>query len=206
MSYQKGDVLPLDALPECLKKTDVLRQVWSILSDLGNQVTTSTFQPARNAGPMMLAIKCLQEGIPKEGNLGKEEKAMLATAVRRAADWVSRRSYCQWHPLPLLSLALDSLLPVAFDSRSRWHWSPHPQWHSTLALAGIGSLTPCGHSTLTLAGIGSLAPSGIRFPLTVALDPSLSKALDPSSTMSFDTHSLAVIDIQPLTVSTIHAN
>ena len=89
MSYRKGDVLPLDASPECLNKTEVLRQIWTILSELGNQVTTFVVEPERNAGPMMLAIKCLKEGILKDEDLGKEEKATLATALRRAADWVS---------------------------------------------------------------------------------------------------------------------
>ena len=89
MSYKRGDVLPLDASPECLKKTEVLRQIWTILSELGNQVTTFVVEPERNAGPMMLAIKCLKEGILKDEDLGKEEKATLATELRRAADWVS---------------------------------------------------------------------------------------------------------------------
>ncbi|KAI4274808.1 MAG: hypothetical protein LQ337_003657 [Flavoplaca oasis] len=87
MSYKKGDVLPLDASPECLKKTEVLREIWTILSELGNHVTTFVIEPERNAGPMMLAIKCLKEGILKDEDLGKEEKATLATALRRAADW-----------------------------------------------------------------------------------------------------------------------
>ncbi|KAL9621292.1 MAG: hypothetical protein Q9204_008129 [Flavoplaca sp. TL-2023a] len=92
MSYKKGDVLPLDASPECLKKTEVLRQIWTILSELGNQVTTFVIEPERNAGPMMLAIKCLKEGILKDEDLGKEEKATLATALRRAADWFVSRA------------------------------------------------------------------------------------------------------------------
>ncbi|KAL8893713.1 MAG: hypothetical protein Q9192_004996 [Flavoplaca navasiana] len=88
MSYKKGDVLPL----ECLKKTELLRQIWTILSELGNQVTTFVIEPERNAGPMMLAIKCLKEGILKDKDLGKEEKATLATALRRAADWFVPRA------------------------------------------------------------------------------------------------------------------
>lgn len=57
--------------------------------ELGDQVSQGVSKLERNAGPMLLALKCLSQGIQKPSDGTVQNRAALAKGIRLAVNWVS---------------------------------------------------------------------------------------------------------------------
>ncbi|KAL8735433.1 MAG: hypothetical protein Q9166_000979 [cf. Caloplaca sp. 2 TL-2023] len=88
MSLINGDVLPLPSPPKSLESVPELQTAWKNLVELADQVSKGPKQLEDNAGPIMLALKCLKTGEEKF-RLAGDDHAMLGYTVLTAASWVS---------------------------------------------------------------------------------------------------------------------
>ena len=90
MSFKKGETLPLQAFPENLEAHPLLKLAWAHLIELDNQVQRGAAGPELNAGPMLLALRCIREGVKAEQEKALDRTwASLAKSIRVAGDWVS---------------------------------------------------------------------------------------------------------------------
>ncbi|KAL8963670.1 MAG: hypothetical protein Q9193_000090 [Seirophora villosa] len=107
MSLQKGDVLPLPPLPDSLKSVQELHIAWRNLVELGDQVSQGVSKLERNAGPMLLALKCLSQGIQKPSDVTIEDRAALAKGIRLAVNWLMPQAESHLHNNSSLAVSVQ---------------------------------------------------------------------------------------------------
>ncbi|KAI4113264.1 MAG: hypothetical protein LQ345_005717 [Seirophora villosa] len=107
MSLQKGDVLPLPPLPDSLKSVQELHTAWRNLVELGDQVSQGISKLERNAGPMLLALKCLSQGIQKASDVTIQDRAALAKGIRLAVNWLMPQAESHLHNKSSLAVSVQ---------------------------------------------------------------------------------------------------